>query len=133
MAGNGLLAQWYAHGVEGLLESGRGMLVGVMVLFGLFAIRVLGAGDVKLVGAVGTFVGNRIWDVLLCICFMTGVIAVCRMINIFSGNRKDPSARQEAAHVGSCFSGSYVECDGRCENWHIRYVCWIQIRHIKER
>ena len=67
MAGNGLLAQWYAHGVEGLLESGRGML---------------GAGDVKLVGAVGTFVGNRIWDVLLCICFMTGVIAVCRMIYI---------------------------------------------------
>lgn len=82
MAGNGLLAQWYAHGVEGLVESGRGMLVGVVVLFGLFAIRVLGAGDVKLVGAVGTFVGNRIWEVLLCICFMTGVIAVCRMIYI---------------------------------------------------
>lgn len=74
-----MLAQGYAHGLKGLLESGRGMLAGIAVLFGLFLIRVLGAGDVKLVGAVGAFVGNRIWDAMLCICFMTGVIAVCRM------------------------------------------------------
>lgn len=77
-----MLAQGYAHGVEGFLESGRGMLVGIVVLFGLYLIRVLGAGDVKLVGAVGAFVGTRIWDVMLWICFMTGVVAVCRMVYI---------------------------------------------------
>lgn len=79
MAGNGLLMQGYTHGVKGLLEGGCGMFVGIAIVFVFFYIRVLGAGDVKLIGAVGAFVGNNIWMVLRYTCLMAGIFAALRM------------------------------------------------------
>ena len=59
MIGCGFLLQGYAHGVEGLLAGGQGMLIGFATLYGLFWIRVLGAGDVKLFCAIGAFMGKE--------------------------------------------------------------------------
>ena len=44
------------------------MLIGFATLYGLFWIRVLGAGDVKLFCAIGAFMGKEVWNVLLYTC-----------------------------------------------------------------
>jgi len=44
-------------GLDGALESLLGGLVGLLVFLPFFALRWMGAGDVKLLCAVGTFVG----------------------------------------------------------------------------
>ena len=41
MIGCGFLLQGYAHGVEGLLAGGQGMLIGVATLYGLFWIGIV--------------------------------------------------------------------------------------------
>jgi len=42
---------------SGLLTSALGLLTGLLLLLPLFALRVLGAGDVKLLAMVGAFLG----------------------------------------------------------------------------
>lgn len=53
----GLAAATATHGGTGALSSAAGLLVGVMLFFPLFALKGLGAGDVKLLGALGAWVG----------------------------------------------------------------------------
>ena len=72
MIGCGFLLQGYAHGVEGLLAGGQGMLIGFATLYGLSWIRVLGAGDVKLFCAIGAFMGKEVWNVLQYTCIFAG-------------------------------------------------------------
>ncbi len=47
----------YAFGIDGLKQSLFGALVGLAILIPFFAMRLLGAGDVKLMAAVGAFLG----------------------------------------------------------------------------
>jgi prepilin peptidase CpaA len=42
---------------NGLMHGGAGLLTGLVLLMPLYAIRVLGAGDVKLLAMVGAFIG----------------------------------------------------------------------------
>lgn len=44
-------------GVPGVLHAGAGSVVGLLVLLPFFALGMLGAGDVKLLAAVGAFAG----------------------------------------------------------------------------
>lgn len=53
----GIGYQVYTHGIEGFLTGGTGWLVGVAVFFLPFALGGLGAGDVKLVAALGAWLG----------------------------------------------------------------------------
>lgn len=46
-----------ANGMEGLLFSGKGWLFPVLLLFILYLINVMGAGDIKLYAAVGAIMG----------------------------------------------------------------------------
>lgn len=48
-----------ASGVSGLLDATGGWLVGVAVFLPLFLLRGMGAGDVKLLAALGAWVGPR--------------------------------------------------------------------------
>lgn len=80
MAGSGIVLQGYFFGSRGLLSAGAGMLIPFVVLFALFWIRMIGAGDIKLLCAVGTYAGKDIWDILLYVCVAAGGVALAKKI-----------------------------------------------------
>ena len=62
-----ILSVWYqgrAYGMHGIIQAVLGMTAPVILLFLLFRIGTLGAGDVKLLAVAGAFLGLR--DSLLC-------------------------------------------------------------------
>ena len=63
----GFGARTFWEGWHGLAQSTEGMLAGGGVFFLFFLVRGIGAGDVKLMGAVGAWVG--IWPTLLVILY----------------------------------------------------------------
>jgi prepilin peptidase CpaA len=77
----GVIAATVAHGGPGTLSSTIGLIVGVMLFFPLFALKGLGAGDVKLMGALGAWVGATM---VLGVAFYTtlagGLLAVALIV-----------------------------------------------------
>ena len=66
------------------------MLIGFATLYGLFWIRVLGAGDVKLFCAIGAFMGKEVWNVHQYTCIFAGGLAVGKLAVILAKRRKMP-------------------------------------------
>ncbi len=87
----GLLISFLAEGVDGLGRSLIGVIIPFLALVLLFAIHVLGAGDIKLFMALGAFSGmNIIWLLMysFIICGIYGLVLMCgRLIRYF--NSKD--------------------------------------------
>jgi prepilin peptidase CpaA len=77
----GVAAATAAHGGAGALSSLVGLFVGLALFFPMFALKGLGAGDVKLMGAVGAWVGT---SVVLGVAFYTtlagGVLALALIV-----------------------------------------------------
>jgi len=74
---------WHAwsNGWEGLLLSGGGLLAGMAILFPLFLLRGMGAGDVKFFGAIGAAVTYKhVLSVFVIAAFIAGVMALFRVI-----------------------------------------------------
>ena len=73
----GLVAATVAHGGHGTVSSAGGFLVGLALFFPLFVLKGLGAGDVKLMGALGAWLGTSL---VLGVAFYTtlagGVLAL---------------------------------------------------------
>ncbi len=65
------------HGWSGLLTSASGWAVGLVLFLPLFALGGMGAGDVKLLGAIGAWLGPRgaVWAGL-CGAVAGGVMAL---------------------------------------------------------
>lgn len=73
--GEGFVSQ--LPGGLGLLSSLAGLAIGLLLLFPCYLLRLLGAGDVKLVAMVGAFLGpEHIWGALICIAVVGGLFAV---------------------------------------------------------
>jgi prepilin peptidase CpaA len=80
-AGLGLIAATAAHGGQGMVSSAAGLLVGLLLFFPLFALRGLGAGDVKLLGALGAWVGaSAVLGVAFYTALAGGVLAIGLMV-----------------------------------------------------
>jgi prepilin peptidase CpaA len=73
----GLGYQVAVHGYGGLLSGGAGLLVGIAIFFIPFALGGLGAGDVKLVAALGAWLGpyEIVWLAIYTV-LAGGVLAV---------------------------------------------------------
>jgi prepilin peptidase CpaA len=72
----------YTTGGLGLAQSAIGAGVALAVFFLFYALRLLGAGDVKLIAAVGAWVGGKaLLPVVLAILLAGGVISLVRLID----------------------------------------------------
>jgi prepilin peptidase CpaA len=72
-----LAVSGFAEGTTGLAGAGLGWLVGAIVFFPFFALGGMGAGDVKLMAALGALLGpiNAIWLAIFS-SIAGGVVAV---------------------------------------------------------
>lgn len=77
----GLTVHLVFGGWRGGLMSLEGAGLGLLVLLPLVLLRALGAGDWKLIGAVGAFLGPvMLWFVLFASILVAGAMAVVQMI-----------------------------------------------------
>ncbi len=67
----GLALNWFLYETPGLWFSLKGLGLALLIYFPLFAIRAMGAGDAKLMAAVGAMVGPWNW---LGIFILTGIL-----------------------------------------------------------
>lgn len=75
------LAAAITGGLPGILDALTGIAVGLLALLPFFALRLVGAGDVKLVGVVGGFLGVGALPQVLLITFIAG--GVLALVSIF--------------------------------------------------
>jgi prepilin peptidase CpaA len=77
----GLLLNCQLSGLDGLKTSVAGLLLGFAAYFALYCLRAMGAGDVKLMAAVGAIVGPQDWFyVFIATAIAGGVLALALMI-----------------------------------------------------
>ena len=74
---SGLLVQAFLPGGDGFLSAFKGLLFGFGLFLPLYLLRVMGAGDVKLMAMVGSFTGSpAIFGVVLCTLLAGGVLSL---------------------------------------------------------
>ena len=81
----GVLANLLTHGIPGLLFALAGFALGFGLYFLLYLVHAMGAGDVKLMGAIGALVGWQNWVAIFVIAAILG--GIMAMIVILSRNR----------------------------------------------
>jgi prepilin peptidase CpaA len=77
----GLALNVYFHRADGLILTLLGAVLALAVYLPFFALRAMGAGDVKLMIAIGAFVGAKNWLILFLItAILGGILAVCLLL-----------------------------------------------------
>ncbi len=84
LIGVGLIVQGYFHGWTGLTHGALGLVVGLGVLMIPWAMHGMGAGDVKLLAAIGVWFGPWMTFVAFAVGAVLGGIIAAAMI-VFSG------------------------------------------------
>lgn len=106
----GLLAHLALDGLPGLLCSMEGLAL-MLPLFALFALRMLGAGDVKAMMAAGLLLGYPLaFEMLLDTFLCAGVIAV--FVLFFRRNGGERTARFFVWCKGCWYSRGVLPYDG---------------------
>lgn len=103
-----------------------GALVALLVFLPFYALRVLGAGDVKLFAAVGAFAGPAASvNLALCVLLAGGVLALVRMAMV--GNSR-LVMRNTLAALGQMFPGSAGSFDAQTQTaWRMPYAVAIAL------
>jgi prepilin peptidase CpaA len=85
----GIMTNLLNSGINGFRESLIGIAVPVVVLIILYAVRMLGAGDIKLFGAIGSIMGYEFCLFTIVFSFIAGgVIASILIILRKNGRRR---------------------------------------------
>ena len=67
----------FLYGMPGLTQSAKGLGLALLFYFPLFALRAMGAGDAKLMGAVGSIVGPGNWfGIFIITAVLGGVVGL---------------------------------------------------------
>jgi prepilin peptidase CpaA len=78
----GLLSHSLLNGLSGLLFSAKGLGLGLALFILLYAMGGMGAGDVKLLAAVGSFLGAEgVFSAGMMAMFLGGLYAMAMMIS----------------------------------------------------
>jgi prepilin peptidase CpaA len=76
-----LIAHGWLNGWDGLLMSGAGLLAGMALLFPLYLLKGMGAGDVKFFGAIGAAVTYKhVLAVFVIAALIAGGMALFRVL-----------------------------------------------------
>ena len=78
-----IISAWMRGVSQGLLVSISGCVIPVLVLYVLFLMRALGAGDIKLFAVAGTFVGTDVVRVMIYSFLAGGVISLFFLLKEF--------------------------------------------------
>lgn len=70
-----LLTRFYAEGAPGLLTASKGLGLAVLIYFPLWLLRAMGAGDVKLMAALGAIAGPGHWFAIFLASAILGAVA----------------------------------------------------------
>ncbi len=77
----GFCLNGYLYGASGLAQSAKGLGLALLIYFPLFALRAMGAGDAKLMGAVGSIVGPGNWlGIFITTSVLGGVVGLLVVI-----------------------------------------------------
>ncbi len=77
----GLVFNMYSMGMEGVVYSGEGLLVGIALLIIPYLLGGMGAGDVKLLGAIGALMGSSfVFYSFIYTAILGGIIALLLII-----------------------------------------------------
>lgn len=113
-AAAGMLSNIWLAGLPGLAHSATGMLAGAALLICFYLAGGMGAGDVKLMGAVGAFLGPQgALTAFICTAVLGGLYAVALII--ISGRLRETLDRYLAMFRTIFFSGRlfYVPPQGK--------------------
>lgn len=99
----GILCGYVQTGIQGITMAAGGILLPMLVFFPLYAIRMFGAGDVKLLAVVGGFFGIREVPVCFLFIFLFGAAAgLLRMLRHRSLLRRLMNLRE---YIFECAAG----------------------------
>lgn len=80
----GIFSAVLGTGTVSLIQSAAGILLPLVSLFVLYALRILGAGDIKLLSVIGAFTGFDVWKII-CLSMIfggfAGVVMVVRRLS----------------------------------------------------
>lgn len=79
IAATGFLFSYINSGIPGIWNSFLGMMEPIIILYLFFYCRFLGAGDIKLLAAVGTFIGRQSWKLIVLSFILNGVGAFVKL------------------------------------------------------
>lgn len=98
----GLLLNLVSGGISGLLSSILAAVIPLVLLIALFALRMLGAGDIKLFCAVGSIMGASFVLYAMAFAFLSGGI-MALFIMLFRGNIK-----QRLGYIATYFKTCFL-------------------------
>lgn len=82
---SGIIISFFSGGIHGIIYGSLGLMIPVAGLMLLFFSRVLGGGDIKLLGAVGSFLWLDVIDVIIYSFLLCGIygggLMLVRLIN----------------------------------------------------
>lgn len=91
----------WQNGLKGGAMAIVGMLIPILILLPLFALRMLGAGDIKLFASVGAIMGSRFVLNAMIYSFLSGgLMALLLMILRKNGRER---LRHLATYMKTCF------------------------------